>query len=403
MLRWSKSQFQSRILKQKLPLILFTILVVSITPQVFAQSDLDVLLENTNGVLIEQQTIVFEVERHSDVRIKHVIETGAWNFDRPRIIEIIPGLHSNISVADEDGDSLNFSYDGQTFEESNYIILNQKNGNYDLIAEYDLENFLDLENNLWTKEIQFNHDVMIYFEEDIELIFVNSRPVDLEDAKGINCMGCDMYLEFFNEDKIIYQNIMYNDKEHQIEILTDNKISELEFVGGGSEILNFNIEEGEQLIVLKIPFELLLNPFSVYFTEEDDTELDQLDKIRKSEYGQSDSHVNLSFRTDSKGTISIVGANSEEHQKLLEQIQKRNEMATETTIIENEKGVALPLPGQGSQNSKEVSEDEGPKLSFEDELQKGQQESSQDYTIILAIIGIIAAIIIGIIVKIKRN
>ena len=145
-------------------------------------------------------------------------------------------------------------------------------------------------------------------------------------------------------------------------------------------------------------------PFDVYFTEKDDTSLDQLDKIRKTEYAQNDTHVNLSFRTNGEGVVSIVGANSEEHQKILDQIQKRNEAAVASSIVEKEKGVAIPLPGQTSQNEKEVNEGEKPKLSFADELQKGQQrENSEDYAIILVIIGIIAAIIIGVIIKIKKN
>ena len=59
----------------------------------------------------------------------------AWNADRPRLIEILPGTHSNLSVTDEDGDKLSFSYDKETFGESKFIILNQKLGNYDLIVE----------------------------------------------------------------------------------------------------------------------------------------------------------------------------------------------------------------------------------------------------------------------------
>ncbi len=128
MQKWSKFQFQSRILKQKISLILFIVLIISFSPQVFAQERLDALLQETNGVLIEQQKIIFEVGRHPDVRVKHLIETGVWSFDRPRIIEILPGMHSDVTVVDEDGYDLNFSYDGETFEESKYIILNQKDG-----------------------------------------------------------------------------------------------------------------------------------------------------------------------------------------------------------------------------------------------------------------------------------
>ena len=129
-------------MEKKVLFIIFSIVLISISPQVFAENDLDALLAEKNGVLIEQQKIVFEVGKYADIQVKHVIETGAWNVDRPRVIEIMSSAHSNLTVLDEDGDRLGFSYDAETFEESKYIILNQKLGNYDLIAEYTLDNFM---------------------------------------------------------------------------------------------------------------------------------------------------------------------------------------------------------------------------------------------------------------------
>ena len=80
MQRWSKFQYQSRDLEKKLLFILFTIGLISFSPQVFAQQDL--------GMPIEQQKIIFEVGRHSDIHVKHVIETGKWNSSNPRVIEL---------------------------------------------------------------------------------------------------------------------------------------------------------------------------------------------------------------------------------------------------------------------------------------------------------------------------
>ena len=74
------------------------------------------------GVVIEQHQmkIIFEVGKSSSIHVKHVIEQGGWN-DRPRIIEILPGPHTNLSVTDDEGDRLAFSFDGDTFEESDHI------------------------------------------------------------------------------------------------------------------------------------------------------------------------------------------------------------------------------------------------------------------------------------------
>ena len=411
MQRCSKFQSQSKILEKKVLFIIFSIVLISISPQVFANDELDALLAEKNAVLIEQQQIIFEVGKYSDVQVKHVIETGGWNADRPRVIEILPGAHSNLTVVDEDGDRLNFSYDAGTFEDSKYIILNQKLGNYDLIVEYTLGNFMELDNGLWSKELKFRGDVTVMIEDDIELIFANSRPIDVSDAKGINCIGCNMVLEYFDTEKFSSKEIPFSNDKFTIDFLSNGKISEMEFIGGGAQLLNFDVIGEDQLFVLKIPLEYLLNPFEVYFTENDDTDLDQIDKIRKTEFSQDETHVNVSFRTFGEGTVSIVGATPEEHQKKLDQIENIKAREVKTQQIEEEKGLALPIPGTkaaselATKSGQINEEEEVNKLSFADELEKGPVQNSEDNTIIVAIVAgiVIAGIIGGVIFKLKKN
>ena len=397
-------------MEKKVLVIIFSIALISISPQVFAEDDLDTLLAEKNAVLIEQQQIIFEVGKYSDVQVKHVIETGGWNADRPRIIEIISGTHSNLTVVDEDGDRLNFSHDAETFEDSKYIILNQKLGNYDLIAEYTLDNFMELKDGLWAKELNFGEDVTVIIEDNIELIFANSRPIDVSDAKGINCIGCNMVLEYFNNEKFSSKEIFSGDDKFTIDFLTNGEIDEIEFIRGGTQLLNFDVIEKEQLFVIKIPLEYLLNPYDVFFTEKDDTQLDQIDKIRKTESSQDETHVNVTFRTFGEGVVSIVGATPEEHQKKLEQIENIKAREVKTEAVETEKGLALPIPGTKTASelavkSGQMYEEEVNELSFIDELKKGPVQNSENNTIILVIIAgiIIAGIIGGIIFKLKKN
>ena len=401
MQRCSKFLYQSKTLEKKILYIIISIGLISISSQVYAQEDL--------GVLIEQQQIIFEVGKHSDVHVKHVIETGAWNSDRPRLIEILPGMHSNLKVTDEDGDKLNFSYDKETFEESKFIILNQKLGNYDLIAEYDLDEFMELKDGLWGKKLFFTFDVMVMFEDDIGIIFANSRPIDVSDAKGINCIGCGMSLEYFEDEKIFTKEVSSGETKFDIEFLSNGEIFDEEFIGGGGQLLNFNVKDLDQLYVLRIPLENFLNPYDVYFTEKDDTDLDQVDKIRKTEFSQDETHVSISFRTISEGTVSIVGATPEEHQKRLEQIKNIKAREVESEKIDEKKGVALPIPG--TQAASELAakssqtDDKMNELSFADELEKGQtQNSDNSMTIVGIIIGLnIVGIISGVIFKLKKN
>ena len=399
-------------MEKKVLFIIFSIVLISISPQIFANDDLDALLAEKNAVLIEQQQIIFEVGKHSDIQVKHVIETGGWNADRPRIIEIISGTHSNLTVVDEDGDRLNFSYDAETFEDSKYIILNQKLGNYNLIAEYTLDNFMELKDGLWAKEMKFGWDVTVMIEDDIELIFANSRPIDVSEAKGINCIGCEIKLEYFDTEKFSSKEIFFSNDKFTIGFLSNGKISEMEFIGGGAQLLNFDVIDKDQLFIIKIPLEYLLNPFEVYFTENDDTNLDQVDKIRKTEFSQDETHVNVSFRTFGEGTVSIVGATPEEHQKKLDQIENMKAREVKNKAIEEgEKGLALPIPGTKAASelatkSGQMNEEEGVnKLSFADELEKGPVQNSEDNTIIVAIVAgiVIAGIIGGVIFKLKKN
>ena len=396
-------------MEKKFLFIIFSIVLISISSQVFAEDDLDTLLAEKNAVLIEQQQIIFEVGKDSEVRVKHVIETGGWEADRPRVIKVISGVHSDLTVLDEDDYRLNFSYDAETFEDSKYIILNQKLGNYDLIAEYTLGDFMELKDGLWGKNFLFSSDIMIMVDEDIELIFVNSRPVDVGDAKGINCIGCGMTLEYFDDESWNVKEISSVEKKFDIEFLSDKEISDVEFIEGGTQLLNFNVKDGEQLFVLKIPVMNFLNPYQVYFTENDDTSLDQIDKIRKTEFSQDETHVNLSFRTSGEGIVSIVGATPEEHQKRLEQIENMKARETQTEIIEDEKGVALPIPGTKAASELAAqftltNEEEMDELSFAGELEK-HVEKEQENTIIIGIVAvaIIASVVGGVVFKLKKN
>jgi len=397
-------------LEKKVLFIIFSVALISISPQVFANDELDALLADKNGLLVEQQKIIFEVGKHENIQVKHVIETGAWNVDRPRIIEILPGAHSNLTVVDEDGDRMNFSYDKDTFEESNYIILNQKLGNYDLIVEYTLDDFMELKNGLWTKELRSGEDITVMIEDEIELIFANSRPIDVSKANGINCIGCNMMLEYFDTEKFSPKEILFANDKLTIDFLSNGKISDMEFIGGGTQLLNFDVIEKDQLFVIKIPLEYLLNPYDVYFTEKDDTDLDQIDKIRKTEFSQDDTHVSVSFRTLGEGTVSIVGATPEEHQKKLEQIENMKSREVKSEVIEKEKGLALPVPGtkaasELASQSSQVTEEKIDELSFAEELKNDPVQNSGNNTIILAIVAgiIVAGIIGGIILKLKKN
>ncbi len=394
---------------------IFTILLVfSINSQVYGESneriDISKYLDNNGETFASdfaevRQTdkIVFEIGKDTTVHVKHIIIGDTWHPHEPKVIKMLPGKHSNLQVVDEDGDYLRpMGFVGETFEEAEYIIAGQKaHVGYDLVAEYDLENFLELNDGLWTKKFDFPHDVMIYVDDEVEIIFANSRPVDVSDAEGVNCMGCNILIEFFDNSEPITKTVIRTDtkfeeisntgEEYSIEFLSDGVIGELNFIDE-LKYLSFDVNQENQLFLIKIPLDLLLSPYHVFLSEIDQDILVDSDQIRKSEFEQNATHANLSFRANTEGVIHIVGSTEMEHEKLLDKLEKRiPEPAKET--IENVK------------QSDEKLDDTTKEQLFEDWGDTSSNvNNNEDNTMVFVIIGgVVIAVIIGIVIKLKKN
>ena len=404
MQQWSKYQFQSRNLQKEIFFIVFVIGLFLIPPEIYAQVSMigtlseeekQSLLSEIPEILIENQKLEFTIGKHGDVHVKHIIDLKeGWGNSNPKMIQILPGGHSNLDVTDNDGDSYAFTYDRDTLEKSQYVILQQKLGAYDLLVEYDLENFLELDDNVWSKQIKILTDVKILFDEDIDMIFANGRPINVGNADGINCIGCQMELEIINDEKITTEKIFVNDSEETINIISNGKISNFEFNQDINEIY-FQTEKNNQILVLEIPKNVLLYPFDVYATQGDDIILDQLDKIRNTEFEQNDKTAKTSIRPNSPSNISIIGATQERHDAVFAKVEQQRIMQEERQreVLEANK----PQESEKEADIKNINPEE---IYSEWGV---KENSTADNTLVFAIIGIIAAIVIGIIVvKLKK-
>ena len=304
MQKCSKFQSQSKILYKSIFCGIFTVLLIfSINLQVYGESNeridiskyVDVdgnMFTSDFAEVIQTDKLIFEIGKDSTVHVKHVIVGDGWTPSEPKLIKTLPGKHSNLQITDEDGAYLRpMGFVGETFEESEYIIAGQKSfKTYDLIAEYDLENFLELsDDGVWSKNFKFPHDVMIYFDDEIKIVLANERPIDLKSAKGINCMGCEIRIEFFNELDPIIKKVVRNEnkleevsntgKEFMLEFISNGKIDEINFIDE-LNYLAFNVNKENQIFLVKIPLDLLLSPYHVYLSENDQEILVESDQIR---------------------------------------------------------------------------------------------------------------------------
>ena len=426
MQKCSKFQFQSKILYKSIFCGIFTILLIfSINSQVYGESnervdiskyvDMDGRPFASDFAEVRQtDKIIFEVGKDTTVHVKHVIIGSGWGDLEPKLIKMLPGKHSNLEVADEDGDPLRpIGFVGETFEESEYIIAGQKAYKaYDLVAEYDLENFLELsDDGLWSKHLVFPHDVEIFFDDEIEIIFANNRPVDIKSAKGINCMGCDIRIEFFDESEPIIKKVFRSEnkfeeisnagKEFTLEFFSDGTIDNLDYIKE-LNYLSFNGNKENQLISMKIPLDLLLSPYHVFLSEYDQEILVESDQIRKSEYGQTETHANLTFRPGTEGMIHVVGSDEMEHEKLLSKLQKLTDQAV-ASEANDPYSLTDAIKNQDTiENDDELKNDSEKLYENWGDINSNKDENI-DNTIIFVIVGIVAVIIVGIVIKLKKN
>ena len=191
--------------------ILSLFLVITIIPNVFADIPFDDYVE---------QIIKIQVGTNGNAHVIHEISP----FNGSAKLEFLDGTHSNFDIVCKLSCPFEFDDTDQIFEESEYMVFKQFPAfQNSLIIEYDLENVLEFSNGLWKWEISSKAEPEIYFDDSIELIFINSTPIDISDIPGIHCKGggCYMILEFFDPDEM-NSTILF---ESDISIQSNDKIS----------------------------------------------------------------------------------------------------------------------------------------------------------------------------------
>src|SRR3990167_4867131 len=259
----------------------FIILVLTIAiPTVNAQ-------EISIGEKAEQKSVKVVISSSNEIHVKHVIVS----LNSPKQVELIDGTVTNITVSDEEGKEKQFGIIGDN--DGVMIYPSQEN----TIVEYDLGDVLFLRDNVWTWEFLYLETTSFILPEEVDLIFVNDRPVYLDEKKGIACHGCQMILEYsINEPKIL-KNIEFDNKEFLIEIRTFAEINQFNF-DQTTKSISFDVNGEKQFVTAIIPLELLPTPHNVYMEDE---------KIFFNEYNNNGTHVWLNIRPDNSGNVSIIG------------------------------------------------------------------------------------------------
>lgn len=236
-----------------------------------------------------QQTIEIRIDENG---IAHVTHEVIGSSKTTQQVETIAGTMSNLSVTDVDGNKVQYL----TLEKYPIGIVLTPSDNDVVFIKYDLSDAVVLKDGIWTWEWTGTEKTNFYFPVDVNIIWVNDRPVYIGE-KGIRQHGGPMTLGYLLDEPVILKEAMWKGKKFEVEIRTLTDIDKFEF-SQPSKSITFDVPESNSLVIVVIPLELLWEPYDVYVNS---------NKTLNSEFYNNGTHVWLGFRPDTSGTINIIG------------------------------------------------------------------------------------------------
>jgi hypothetical protein len=242
-----------------------------------------------------QKSVEVIINDDNEIHVKHIVRSA----NSPQQMELIDGNVENLTITDEKGKEQLVTVIGG----NDAIMIFPSD--YDSIIEYDLKDVLLLKDNIWTLDFLYLETTTFIIPEKLDLIFVNDRPVFLDDKKGFSCHGCQMTLEYLINEPKILKNVNFENKEFLIEVRTFAEIDKFNFEQSTKNI-SFHINGENQFVTTIIPIELVSESYDVLIGDE---------KIRYIDYVNNGTHVWLNIRPDNSGDVSIINTASVANEK----------------------------------------------------------------------------------------
>ena len=156
--------------------------------------------------------------KSADVKVTYDIQ----EFAGTNHIKILDGDHFGLQVTTEAIENVEYVLDGNSFAESKYVILNEhplnkpeKFNGEKLLVTYYIKDYSELKDKLWTTQFSFPYDVIINLPEYNNWAFLNSNAIKITDVEKINCIGCNLMVEYFHDENLHMktETVSLNDKE----------------------------------------------------------------------------------------------------------------------------------------------------------------------------------------------
>jgi hypothetical protein len=237
------------------------------------------------------QEVKITISENGDAHVTHTVEES----NQAQQLTVIRDDFTNLQITDENGGSPQYGEAGG--EKPGFVIFPAEDK---VLVEYDLANAVTEKDGMWTWDYLYLASTAFYLPEKIDLVFVNTLPVNLIGQKGIKCHGCQAKLEYELEKTEITKQVQWEDKKFDVRIITQTDIESFEFDQPDKK-LSFDVSEANKYITLVIPLELIWNPYDVFLNGE---------KILKREFYSDGKEVWLNIKTNETGTVEIIGVSA---------------------------------------------------------------------------------------------
>ena len=238
----------------------------------------------------EQDSVEVHITGSGDVSVTHVIDKTS----SPRQLDLFRGTPHGIEVVNEkDGGDAGGSFAVANGGQGVLLFPSDEKR----IVRYGLSDALSQVDGVWTWNVRYLETTKFFFPGYVDMIFVTGTPVMLGERKAINCHGCQMILEYFEDADVQTEVARWEDREFAVRIVSLEKVGSFAFDQPGKSLRFETAGEGRPITVV-LPQELLGKPYQVFLNDE---------KIIKHDHISNGTHAWVSVRPHEAGTVGIVG------------------------------------------------------------------------------------------------
>jgi len=269
-------------MNQKIISTIIIFSLVTVIPTAYGQLSL--------GSEAKQELIELKINLDGEIDVKHIVSSS----NMPVTVPLFLGEISNLIVKNHLGEEINSGTVNDAKGNLSVMVLPSKETT---TIKYNLEN-MKLNDNLFFNNISYDKKFSVYFDESINLVFVNDNVIFLDNKKGISVNGGgDAKIQFYSNESKIIKEAIWEENKFDVEIITDSEIKDFNF-NQPEKSISFQVNDENKFVTITMSQELLGGP---YVTLLDDVQIKYTKFVRDGDI------VSLNLKPQTTGQVTIIG------------------------------------------------------------------------------------------------